>query len=209
MFKNWIDTFRVWRHLTPYQRQLLAALGPHDIAIDCGANVGLVSRYLARGGATVYAFEPNPHAFAVLKKNCASIENIKPIAAAVGMNDSTERLYLHEQAGEGQVEFSQGSSMIRSKTNVNPDTFIEVQTIDLAGFIKNLGHKIRVLKMDIEGYEVDVIPHLITSGAIDHVDHVFVETHADKAPDLKTRTDAMRDLISSRGLQNKIMLDWY
>ena len=42
-------------------------LGPGDVAIDCGANLGAITRIMARGGAEVHAFEPNPDAYAVLK----------------------------------------------------------------------------------------------------------------------------------------------
>lgn len=40
-----------------------------DFAIDCGANVGEVTRKMAKNGAMVYAFEPNPHAFAQMYRN--------------------------------------------------------------------------------------------------------------------------------------------
>src|SRR5262245_51819241 len=39
---------------------------PGDVMIDCGANVGDVTSLLARSGATIYAFEPNPLCFAIL-----------------------------------------------------------------------------------------------------------------------------------------------
>ena len=39
-----------------------------DIALDCGANVGKITVPMAQTGAAVYAFEPNPHAFAKLKE---------------------------------------------------------------------------------------------------------------------------------------------
>ena len=41
-------------------------LGRGDLAIDCGANVGHVTAALARTGAEVHAFEPNPQAFSAL-----------------------------------------------------------------------------------------------------------------------------------------------
>ena len=57
--------------LSPKQRTrqefLAISLQAHDIAIDCGANVGKITQFLAQQQATIYAFEPNPYAFQVLK----------------------------------------------------------------------------------------------------------------------------------------------
>src|SRR5690348_12928173 len=49
----------------------VARLGPGDIAIDLGAHVGTITERLARTGATVHAFEPDPDAFAILSAQMA------------------------------------------------------------------------------------------------------------------------------------------
>ena len=45
---------------------LSVTLKPGNIVIDCGANVGDVASRLARSGATIYAFEPQPDCFAIV-----------------------------------------------------------------------------------------------------------------------------------------------
>jgi len=98
-------------------------LGPGDVAIDCGANVGLVTVALARTGAEVHAFEPNPDAFGELANRIGTRGNIHLYPQAVLDRDETVRLYLHRNAGDDPVGWSGGSSVLPYKGNVNPDAY--------------------------------------------------------------------------------------
>src|ERR1041385_8565336 len=49
----------------------VARLGPGDIAIDLGAHVGTITERLARTGATVHAFEPDPDVGAEVDREVA------------------------------------------------------------------------------------------------------------------------------------------
>ena len=182
-------------------------LAATDITIDCGANVGEVTQHLAESGATVHAFEPNPHAFAVLKERFADAENVHCHPRGVSVQDTTLKLYLHEHSDQDEVHWSTGSSILSFKDNVRTDKFVEVDIIDLVGFIGSLDRRVKILKVDIEGAECAVLTKLIDTGLIDRVDHVFVETHDHKIPELKEETDALRELVRRRGIRH-INLDW-
>ena len=201
----------VWPSRNPVvraERQFRAIpLGPGDIAIDCGANVGEITDHLARAGATVYAFEPNPFAFEALTRRFAGRANVHCLPRAVSHAAGTARLYFHEHSGQDEVQWSTGSSLLDFKGNVLKDKFVDVDTVDLAAFITSLGARVKVLKIDVEGVEVPIVRALIDTGAIDQVDHVFVETHEHKIPELRADTDALRALIRERGITH-INLDW-
>ena len=182
-------------------------LKPGDIAIDCGANVGHVTAILARSGATVYAFEPNPHAFEVLQKRFASTPGVVCLRKGVLDEAGSMKLYLHQNAGQDQVYWSQGGSLLDFKGNVNRETFVEVEIVDLADFILNLGRPVRVLKMDVEGVECRILKRLILLGLAERIEHIFVETHEQKIPQLRPEVEELRDLIAARGLKN-IDLNW-
>lgn len=182
-------------------------LKPGDIAIDCGANVGHVTAILARSGATVYAFEPNPHAFEVLQKRFASTPAVMCLRKGVLDAAGSMKLYLHQNAGQDQVYWSQGGSLLDFKGNVNRETFVEVEIVDLADFILNLGRPVRVLKMDVEGVECRILKRLILLGLAERIEHIFVETHEQKIPQLRPEVEELRDLIAARGLKN-IDLNW-
>ena len=62
-----VVTGRTETHNKKYDR-IFHALKKGEIAIDCGVNIGHYTEVMARKGATVHAFKPNPHAFKVLKE---------------------------------------------------------------------------------------------------------------------------------------------
>ena len=92
---------------------------PGDIAIDCGANLGDVTVPLAANGATVHAFEPNPHAFRVLQKRTARFPNVHCYNQGVLDRPDKLRLYLHKRAAGNQVKWANGSSLLAFKANVD------------------------------------------------------------------------------------------
>ncbi len=204
-----IERLRLYKNMTREHRAIIYGLKAGQIAIDCGANVGVVSRAMASNGADVYAFEPNPYAYAECLKRCAKYSTVHLMPKAVGNENGKVNLYLHKEAASDQVAFSQGSSVLKTKLNVNPDDYREVDVIDLAAFVKSIGQRINLLKMDIEGFEVEVIPNLIQSGAIDLIDLCFVELHERKAPELLEKTNTLRALITAKNLDHKFVLDWH
>ena len=178
-----------------------------DIAIDCGANVGNITQHLCKSGATVYSFEPNPYAFRVLQDRFSNVQNVHCFLKGVSDNKSKMKLYLHENSDEDQVYWSVGSSLLNFKGNVLTDKYVEVEIIDLCEFIESLNQRVRILKMDVEGVECRILEKIISTGVIDKIDYAFIETHDHKIPELKAETNAIRELIKKRRIEN-INLDW-
>lgn len=178
-----------------------------EIAIDCGANIGEVTAQLSRHGATVYAFEPNPHAFAELSKRFRGVTNVHCLQKGVLDRDDHARLYLHTEAAKDQVYWSVGSSMLAEKGNVDAGNFVDVEVVDLARFITELARPIAVLKLDVEGVECRILRRIIEAGQHERIGRILVETHDEKMPGLKGETDEIRAMIASRGITN-IDLDW-
>ncbi|MDB6155087.1 MAG: hypothetical protein JWL90_3540 [Chthoniobacteraceae bacterium] len=184
-----------------------AGLKAGDVAIDCGANVGDMTALMAATGATVYAFEPNPAAFGVLSARFKNATNVHCLNQAVLDRKETVRLFEHVRANEDPVYWSNGSSILEFKGNVDKGRWAEVEAIDLAEFIRSLKQRVGVLKIDIEGAECAVLERLIGQNLHELVDLILVETHDHKIAELRSRTDALRALIASRGLGH-IRLDW-
>jgi len=183
-------------------------LGPDDIAIDCGANHGLITRILGAGGAVVHAFEPNPDVFEYLVKNTSHLPGVRCYQKAVLDAPGKMTLHLHLNYDRNPERFASASSLIADKYNVSESGGVEVEVIDLAAFIEALGRPVKVLKIDVEGAEYRVLNRLIDSGLIERIEHVFVETHARMIPSLRAADDALRQRIADRGLGEKIHLSW-
>lgn len=210
---RWFKEYRTGRFLPasvdPELAAMLNSARKGHIVIDAGANVGRMSFIMGLRGATVHAFEPNPTAFEALSRHVGQWPNITVHNAAVADKDGGASLYLHERHKENEVAYSSGSSLKSEKTNVLKDDAVSVRTVDLARFVLELPKPVHLMKMDIEGAEVDVIPHLIRQGAFDRIDLAVVETHERKNPPLVSATNHMRELIEQNGLNEKVRLDWH
>lgn len=130
----------------------LDALKPGMIVFDIGANVGyysvLASKMVGVKGK-VYAFEPDPNSVKLLKKNIAlnKCRNVVVVPYAVGGKDGAAILSIDEaNPGESYL----GGNGTKKQ--------IMVWAIALDSFVqKRKIAKVNVVKMDIEGAEVDVL----------------------------------------------------
>lgn len=182
-------------------------LKPSDVAIDCGANVGKVTDRLSRLGATVYAFEPNPHAYEVLNARFRDSPNVHCIQKGVMAEAGSMKLYFHQNASQDPVKFSQGASVLECKDDVDLGSSVEIEVIDLCQFIRDLDRRITVLKMDVEGVEGRIMKKLISSGLVHQIDHVFVEMHDKYMPELAAELNEVRQLVAEQSL-SWVNLNW-
>jgi FkbM family methyltransferase len=183
-------------------------LRPGDVAIDCGANVGNVTAALARTGASVHAFEPNPAAFAVLVERLGGLANVELHRQAVLERGGPTRLYLHVDAVHDPVAASAGSSVLPFKGNVDPDAYVDVDAVDLAEFVLGLDRAVKVVKIDVEGAECPIVHRLLDTGAIDRIGTVLVELHDRHIPELRGENDLLRERIVREGLAERVLTDW-
>ena len=201
----------VRRRVRPTQvERRLAAVGlrPGDVAIDCGANVGHVTIELARFGAEIHAFEPNPDAFAALERRAGVLPNVHVHQLAVLDHDGSVRLYLHKRTSEDPLRWSTAASLLPFKWNVDADAWVVVEAIDLARFVLELGRPVKLMKIDVEGVEHAILNRLIDSGAIDRIGLVYVEVHDPHVPELREKTELLRDRLHEEGLEGKVRTDW-
>lgn len=185
----------------------LALLGKGKLAIDCGANVGDVTVLLARTGADVIAFEPNPVAFDRLYARCARLPNVRCIQAAVSVDDGSARLYLHEDDEADPVRASVGGSLVREKRNVNPDRWIDVETVDLDALVAKSG-PVAMLKLDVEGTEVAILERMLESGRLKDIGAILVEMHDWHTQELQTRGAVVREALANP-MYDHVRLDWH
>ncbi len=185
-----------------------AALRTGDVAIDCGANVGIYTTMMAAQGATVYAFEPDPAAHAQLVAATRAYPAVTVFQAAVTTRPGPVKLYLHKWAEEDPVYWSTGSSLLKSKNNVRQDRYTEVEGVVLADFIKALDDaSVRLLKMDIEGAEVEVLNQLLDEGLHERIEAAFVEVHDRRVDELREPTRLLRARLQALGAGH-FRLDW-
>ncbi len=190
-----------------------AMLGAGDIAVDLGANVGTVTETLARSGATVFAFEPDPVAFAALARRVSGRTNVQAINAAVGLSEGQVTLLRSVKFDDDPVAATVSSTIMPGKRDRDAAgaNDLEVRQVDLIAFLRGLiaqHGRIAFVKMDIEGGELDLLPALSAAGLLDEIGYTVVETHQRKFPEKRKDFIKLRRLMSNRHSPLQLNLDW-
>lgn len=190
---------------------LTTMLGPEDVCIDCGANIGEISSILGVTGATIHAFEPDPFAFGMLEKSCGYLKNVHLYNAAVGTESGKIDLY-RRGAFEDDPEWLSLSSSTVGDSKRNPGhQAVSVDVIDLSSFIKEIlktKEKIAFLKIDIEGAELEILERFVETDILTNIKKTAVEIHPWMFKDGKKRFAALQKLADDKPEFN-LNLQWY
>ena len=127
--------------------------GQGRLFVDVGANFGWYSMIFSLcAGSTgqVVAIEPEPGNLRLLTKNKAvnHADNVKIIASGVGEKAGNAELFLNAKSNPGMHSLRQN---ITSTDKVS----IKISTLD--DLLRDVPGDIDLLKMDIEGFEVDAL----------------------------------------------------
>ena len=122
----------------------------NDIILDIGAHIGyytLIFAKLVGKEGKIFAFEPHPNNFALLKKNVEinDYQNVILEEKAVSDKNGKIRLYISEK--------SSGLHRIYKYEPEHIWKFIEVESIRIDDYFKDYNGKIDWIKIDIEGGE--------------------------------------------------------
>lgn len=187
---------------------ILRKVNASSLIIDCGANKGDISALFLAKNASVIAFEPDPLAFKLLESRFEGHDNIQCINKAVDYKESTANLYFHKaRRGDNHSAYTVSSSLIEDKVNVIPDGRIEVETIDINSYILKLDKRVNILKMDVEGAEINILKKIIQNQTYKKIDLILVETHQNKIPGHKEKVADLKVKIRDLGITN-IKLNW-
>lgn len=158
-------------------------LRPGDRAVDVGANIGyMTSLFAMRVGArgTVHSFEPHPRILERLERNVASIAS-HPAAAPV----TVHRLALGDHVGTARLlepsifDMNQGaatlSQMHGGKTPLRGSEAYDVDLVRLDSILDD--RRIALLKIDVEGFEPQVLAGAERLLAQRTIDNVIYEAH--------------------------------
>lgn len=147
---------------------------PQSLAVDVGANVGHMTSALvhAMQSGRVLAYEPHPELYSILKENAECFEKEKPRVAvalnetALGNADGRTTLYIPEKWKENV-----GLASLKHRRDARE---IDVQVCRLDEEVQEAIH---LLKLDVEGYEYNVLRggHTLLTENLIH--HVIFEDH--------------------------------
>lgn len=181
-------------------------LQPGDLAIDAGANFGHYALTAAkRVGPTgqVIAFEPHPETFAMLEANCQLLEvdNVDAVQAGLGSEDGTLRFYTDSEnpGGHSYFDWNLRSEAARSET-------ARVYALDSYLSRRNNGQRVSVIKIDVQGFEANVL-----NGAVGVIERdrpaVFCEVTPGALEKAGSSVNEVLDFFRERDYSMKILID--
>lgn len=157
----------------PVTELLFRLVRPGDFTVDAGANIGYVTgvlAVLAGQSGEAHAFEPHPRIALQLRENVGRVTSQHDVASV-----TVHELGLSSQMGTASLncgsafDTNHGTASISSTAAANSQHHtIQTQTLDNL-FGQN---NIALLKLDVEGHEVEVLrgaTELLTRQAIRHI----------------------------------------
>ena len=176
----------------------LTLVKPNSIVWDVGANDGMYALFSAVKGAETHAFEPDPTNVCVLERNIkinhlnklihvhqmalADFDGVADIFGTSQVNFTLAN--LTEKKSTGQVTVLRGESVIDRKLSILPT----------------------IIKMDVEGFEYEVIQGLSAVLAKVKSCNIMIENHDQilASRGLSTR----RETVILKGLEFTQIADW-
>ena len=137
----------------------------HPVILDCGANIGYTTLHYKRlyPGARITAFEPDPVFLPLLRRNLERNDagDVVVVDAAVWTASGHARWVSEQKDGSRLADTCMAAVGIE-----------DVRTIDLATY---LDREVDLLKLDVEGAEFEIVPHL--DDRLARVKNILVEVH--------------------------------
>jgi FkbM family methyltransferase len=127
-----------------------------DVVLDIGANIGYYTLFFAKlvgKEGTVFAFEPSPDNFTLLKKNIEINGYSNVILEQKAVSNKTEKVKLYLS--------SDNPGAHRIYNSHDGRTSVEIDAICLDDYFKEYDRKIDFIKMDIQGSEWAAIQGMI------------------------------------------------
>jgi len=160
-----------------------------DLIIDCGANVGnlflSINRFIEN--FNYKAFEPDTQTFKCLELNLNKFKNVDLHCIGLSNENKNKKFYINAATGDSSLE------------EFNTEISIDIETKELDSFNYE---KIKLLKIDAEGHELEVL--LGAKKTLSNVEYIAVDMGAEKGEDGENTVALVTNFLISQnfGLVN-------
>jgi FkbM family methyltransferase len=156
-FETFNHTLDLWLRGCDESRMLKALFASGHIFVDIGANLGLFSLHAASiGGADsrVYSFEPQPRAAAALRSSAAAnaLSTIEVVEMVVSASEGNVPFFVPSTgSGVGSLSRDHACQAGVAHKEIRQSTSLDAFTSS------NAFHRLDLIKIDVEGFEADVL----------------------------------------------------
>lgn len=179
----------------PWLDRIEPLISSTDIVFDIGANMGVVTNWFAKRCQHVHAFEPHPDNLDTIKsqQELRNMKNITLHNIALGKDKSKMQLHVKQFHGHHSLGDVDNSQTV-GKIDVN------VRTVD--GISEELKiEKINFIKIDVEGFESDVLRGATNSLQNKKIDYILFELQDTILNSINRTSKEVFELIFNAGYQ--------
>ncbi len=176
----------------------------NSVVIDIGANIGVFSLFASQSKNTkVFAFEPMPENYSLLKENISlnNLEkNILPFNLAVGALNEKRKLFLGDSPFPSFLKISDSpfNALHGNSQQEQNQKYVEINCIAFKDiFDKNNIQKCDLLKMDCEGAEFEILYNL-PNEYFKIIKKIRMEYH-NHMSDKKNNVDFLSEFLKQKG----------
>ena len=175
------------------ERAMLGLLQPGQTVFDVGANVGYYTVQFARSvqsGGQVHAFEPVPGTHQTLRHNLAlnQLSNVVPNAVIASADCEEREIHICDYS-TGNCSVEVGTGPTQRIPSISIDSYCDrhgIQQIDL-------------IKIDVEGHELQVLKGMAGLLAAGRVAHLFLEMNSDALSHAGTTNAEVAEFLQQLG----------
>ena len=149
--------------------------------IDVGSHKGeFLENFLKfKKAKTIYAFEPQIDVYNILNKKLKKHKHIKKINIALDSKVGKKRLHINKLSLTSTLSITNNASfflkikklLLQSNQNFFKSYFVKTSSIDI--FFKNVNLKDSLLKIDVEGFEYNVL--LGSKKSLQKIKYIIIE----------------------------------
>lgn len=177
--KDFETIFFLYREVFVYKAYDVRISIEDPVIFDCGANIGLTTLFYKYKypNSKIFAFEPLESNLKYLELNIRSnnIQNVDIFPFA--LSDSEEEFILTQKENDTAGVMVRGEKYV-SKSFIEYEremVSLRVKSKKLSDFIKK--HKVDILKLDVEGAELDILKDLNQNNLLGKVKNITLEYH--------------------------------
>lgn len=169
-----------------YDSYLIKRLKEPIVFIDLGSNLGQGYRWFSKfynnENIDFKLFEPNPYCFEKLKNSIVNNNKTEIINCGVGVKEGIYKFYGISKKEGGP--YSEGGTILVEQNSAicshEEKEAINVKIINLLDYLSELAKKYKkiIIKMDIEGAEIDILENLIINRKLNLIYILYVEFHS-------------------------------
>lgn len=163
--------FKKREHIVTDYLQTQNLLNPGDTVLDIGANIGyyaLLESKLVGTRGNVYAIEPVSSNYRMLVENIKlnHLTNVHPFNVAAGSKAGEGEIYVASKGNISSLIPREGSAYVRKE---------KIRVISVDEFIKEQNIRPSLIRMDVEGYEKEIIKGM--TEVLRHKPKFLMEVH--------------------------------